>query len=164
MSDPDRGAYTPSSDRLASDRLSFDPREPVRSGGPTPITLIVSGIVMLVIVGGVFLFYRGGLRHKGDVPAAVGAPLPQIRTPAAPDANALPPGLTISKVDASNMAAANATFAPPPEEPLPRPMPVQAPSVVTSTPLPPPSGSASAATATQTPPTSHSTTYRSRSG
>ena len=140
MSDPDRGAYTPS-----SDRLSFDPRGPVRSGGPTPITLIVSGIVMLVIVGGVFLFYRGGLRHKGDVPAAVGAPLPQIKTPATPDANAMPPGLTISKVDASNMAAANATFAPAPEEPLPRPLPVQAPSVVTSTSLPPPSGEATGA-------------------
>lgn len=144
MSDHDHGAYTPSSDRLASDRLSFDPREPVRGGGPAPITLIVSGVVMLAIVGAVFVFYRGGLRHKGDVPAAVGAPLPQIKTPATPDANAMPPGLTISKVDASNMAAANATFAPAPEEPLPRPLPVQAPSVVTSTPLPPPSGEASA--------------------
>jgi SPOR domain len=140
MSDHDPGAYTPS-----SDRLSFDPREPVRSGGPAPVTLIVSGVVLLAIVGGAFLLYRGGVRHKGDTPAAVGAPLPQIKTPAAPDANAMPPSLTINKVDAANMAAANATFAPAPEEPLPRPLPVQAPSVVTSTPLPPPSGQASAA-------------------
>src|SRR5256885_947435 len=29
------------------DRLSFDPREPVRSGGPAPVTLIVSGIVLV---------------------------------------------------------------------------------------------------------------------
>ena len=139
MSDHDHGAYTPS-----SDRLSFDPREPVRSGGPAPITLIVSGVVLLAIVGGAFLLYRGGVRHKGDTPAAVGAPLPQIKTPAAPDANATPPSLTINKVDAASVPAANAAFAPAPEEPLPRPLPVQAPGVVTSTPLPPPSGQASA--------------------
>jgi hypothetical protein len=145
MSDHDRGAYPAS-----SDRLSFDPREPVRSGGPAPVTLIVSGLVLLGIVGGVFLLYRGGVRHKGDVPAAVGAPLPQIKTPAPVDVNAMPPGLTIDKEGA---APANATFAPPPEQPLPRPLPVQAPSVVTSTPLPPPSGQASvpAAAAQATP-------------
>ncbi len=137
MSDQDRGAYTP-----PSDRLSFDPREPVRSGGPAPVTLIVSGIVLLAIVGGVFLLYRGGIRHKGDAPVAVGEPIAQMKSPAPPDANDMPPGLVISKVDASNMTAANATFAPPPEEPLPRPLPVQPPSVVTSTPLPPPMASA----------------------
>jgi hypothetical protein len=122
MTDHDHGAYTP-----PSDRLSFDPREPVRSGGPAPVTLIVSGIVLLAIIGGVFLLYRGGVRHKGDAPAVVGAPLGQIKTPAPIDANAMPPGLTISKVDAS---AANTAFAPPPEEPLPRPLPVQAPTTI----------------------------------
>jgi cell division protein FtsN len=137
MSDHDRGAYTP-----PSDRLSFDPREPVRSGGPAPVMLIVSGLVLLVIVGGVFLLYRGGIRHKGDAPVAVGEPIAQMKSPAPPDANDIPAGLVISKVDASNMTAANATFAPPPEEPLPRPLPVQAPSVVTSTPLPPPAAGA----------------------
>jgi len=142
MSDHDHGAYTP-----PSDRLSFDPREPVRSGGPAPVTLIVSGIVLLAIVGGVFLLYRGGIRHKGDAPAAVGAPLAQIKTAVLPDSNDAPPGLTISKVDATNMAAANAVFAPAPEEPLPRPLPVQAPAVVTQTPLPP----AAAAPAPATP-------------
>jgi len=148
MSDHDHGAYTP-----PSDRLSFDPREPVRSGGPAPVTLIVSGIVLLAIVGGVFMLYRGGIRHKGEAPAAVGAPLAQIKSAAPPDAtNDAPPGLTISKVDATNMAAANATFAPAPEEPLPRPLPVQAPTVVTQTPLPPPAAaSASAAPPAPTP-------------
>jgi hypothetical protein len=124
MSDHDHGAYTP-----PSDRLSFDPREPVRSGGPAPVTLIVSGIVLLAIIGGVFLLYRGGVRHKGDAPAVVGEPLGQIKTPAPVDANAAPPGLTVSKVDA---AAANTAFAPPPEEPLPRPLPVQAPTTILS--------------------------------
>lgn len=131
MSDQDRGAYTP-----PSERLSFDPREPVRSGGPAPVTLIVSGVVLLAIVGGVFLLYRGGIRHPGGAPGMVGAPVAQIRTAAPPDANDA--GLVISKVDATNMAAANTTFAPPPEQPLPRPMPVRAPPAVVSTQLPPP--------------------------
>ena len=114
----------------------------MRGGGPAPVTLIVSGVVLLAIVGGVFLLYRGGIRHKGDAPVAVGEPIAQMKSPATPDANDIPPGLVISKVDASNMTAANATFAPPPEEPLPRPLPVQPPSIVTSTPLPPPMASA----------------------
>src|SRR5580658_802070 len=104
MSDHDRGAYTP-----PSERLSFDPREPVRSGGPAPVTLIVSGLVLIAIIGGVFLLYRGGTRHKGEAPAVVGTPIAQIKTPAPPDAsNDLPPGLVIDKTAASNMAAANA--------------------------------------------------------
>jgi hypothetical protein len=148
MSDHDHSAYTP-----PPDRLSFDPREPVRSGGPAPVTLIVSGVVLLAIVGGVFLLYRGGIRHKGEAPAAVGAPLAQIKTAAPPDnsIDAPPPGLTISKVDATNMAAANAVFAPAPEEPLPRPLPVQAPTVVTQSPLPPPAAVGGAPPATLKP-------------
>jgi hypothetical protein len=142
MSDHDRGAYTP-----PSERLSFDPREPVRSGGPAPVTLIVSGLVLVAIVGGVFFVYSGGVRHKGGAPVAVGAPLDQIKTPATPDAgNSAMSGLSVSKVDAAKMAAANAApaFAPAPEEPLPRPLPVQAPAslnapaAVHASALPPP--------------------------
>lgn len=137
MSDHDRGAYTP-----PSERLSFDPREPVRSGGPAPVTLIVSGVVLLAIVGGVFLLYRGGVRHRdGDAPAAVGTPIAQMKTAAPPDANDT--SLVISRIDSSN--AANATFAPLPEQPLPRPLPVQAPQVVTATPLPPVGGAPASA-------------------
>jgi len=134
MSDHDRGAYTP-----PSERLSFDPREPVRSGGPAPVTLIVSGLVLIAILGGVFLLYKGGTRHKGDGPTVVGAPIDQMKTPAAPDANAMPPGLVIDKAGASNMAAANVApaFAPPPEEPLPRPLPVAEAPVARSPPPPP---------------------------
>jgi hypothetical protein len=73
------------------------------------------------------------VRHKGDAPTMVGAPIAQMKTPAPPDANDIPPGLVVSRVD-----AANATYAPPPEEPLPRPLPVQATPVVTATPLAPP--------------------------
>jgi hypothetical protein len=81
------------------------------------------------------------VRHRGDAPAAVGEPIAQMKTTAPPDANDT--GLVISRFDGSN--AANATFAPPPEQPLPRPLPVQAPSVVTATPLPPVGGAPSPA-------------------
>jgi SPOR domain len=129
MSDQERGPYTPPSDRLA-----FDPRQPVRGGGPAPVTLIVSALVLLAIIGGIFLVYRGGIRHKG-APTAVGAPLADIRTPAPPaDAsNAAPAALVIDKSDtASNAAPA---FAPPPEEPLPRPVASAAPPPAAPTPV-----------------------------
>ena len=123
MSDYERGPYTPPSDRLA-----FDRRQPERGGGPAPVTLIVSALVLAAIVGGVFLIYRGGIRHKG-APSAIGAPLADIRTaaPAAPAANAAPPVLVIDKSDASANAAP--AFAPPPEQPLPRPAPVAPPPI-----------------------------------
>ena len=125
MSDPDRGAYTPPSERLA-----FDPREPVRSGGPAPVTLIVSGLLLLAIIGGVFLVYSHGVRRKDGAPVAVGAPLAEIKTPAPADtSNASSPGLTVDKVAAANSAPA---FVPAPEEPLPRPTPVHAAASVRS--------------------------------
>lgn len=120
MSDyDDRGAYTPPSDRLA-----FDPRQPVRGGGPAPVTLIVSGLVLATVVGGAFFLYRDGFRHRGAPPALVGAPLADARTPAPPadDSNAAPPGLTIDKTAS---AAPAPKFGPPPAQPLPSATPVQ---------------------------------------
>jgi hypothetical protein len=133
MSDHDRGAYTP-----PSERLSFDPREPVRSGGPAPVTLIISGIVLVAIIGAVFLLYRGGVRHKGEGPVVVGAPVAEIKSAPPPAANSAPASLSVSKVDAQAMAGNTApAFAPSPEQPLPRPLPEKV-QPVTSTPLPPP--------------------------
>jgi hypothetical protein len=141
MSDYERGPYTPPNDRLA-----FDPRQPVRGGGPAPVTLIVSALVLLAIIGGVFLIYRHGIRHKGEGPATVGAPVNDMRTAAPPpDAtNAPPPGLVIDKTD--SLANAAPAFAPPPEQPLPRPVaaaPVATPlpaalAPAVQTPKPPP--------------------------
>jgi len=114
MSDyDDRGAYTPPADRLA-----FDPRQPVRGGGPAPVTLIVSGLVLAALVGGVFFLYRDGFRHRGEAPALVGAPVADVRTPAtASDAsNAAPPGLVVDKTTAPAPAPA---FAPPASGQLP---------------------------------------------
>jgi SPOR domain len=114
MSDyDDRGAYTPPADRLA-----FDPRQPVRGGGPAPVTLIVSGLVLISMVGGVFFLYRDGFRHRGEAPALVGAPVAEARMPAAaPDAsNDAPPGLVVDKTTAPAPAPA---FAPPAAHQLP---------------------------------------------
>jgi cytoskeletal protein RodZ len=116
MSDHDRDPYS-----RASDRLSFDPREPQRGGGPAPITLIISAVVLVGIIAAVFFVYRGGVRHKGEGPAVVGAPVGQIKQPAPPEAATPPAGLVIDKTDTT---ASNATpaFAPPPEEPQARPI------------------------------------------
>ncbi len=114
MSDyDDRGAYTPPADRLA-----FDPRQPVRGGGPAPVTLIVSGLVLVGMVGGAFFLYRDGFRHRGEAPALVGAPVADARTPAtAPDtSNAAPSGLVVDKTTAPAPAPA---FAPPASHQLP---------------------------------------------
>jgi hypothetical protein len=140
MSDyDDRGAYTPPSDRLA-----FDPRQPVRGGGPAPVTLIVSALALVGVVGGVFFLYRDGFRHRGEAPALVGAPVADVRSPAAPppaDANAAPAGLVVDRATAPAPAP---PFAPPPPQPLPRvasaPLPA-APSagpLAAAKPAPPP--------------------------
>jgi hypothetical protein len=138
MSDHDRGPYTPS-----SDRLSFDPRRPVRSGGPAPVTLIMSALVLVAVVGGVFFLYRGGIRHKAGPPAAVGETMGPIKAPAPADAtNDVPPGLVVEKVPPDTNATPN--FAPPPQTPPPRVIvtsitpPPPPPPIVAATPAPPP--------------------------
>jgi len=114
MSDDHRGAYTPPSDRLA-----FDPREPVRAG-PAPVTLILSGLVLLGLIGSVAFLYRHGIRHPGASPAEVGQPVGEMKTPAPADAN-----VAASTSLTANPASTNAapTFASAPEQPLPRPNP-----------------------------------------
>src|SRR5580698_8267001 len=119
MADYDRGPYAP------SERLAFDPRQPVRGGGPAPVTLIMSALVLVVVIAGVAFLYRNGFRHRGEAPGVVGAPVAQMKVPAADAANtAAPQQLTIQKVNPANVIPA---FAPPPEEPLPRPAPGSGP-------------------------------------
>ena len=68
MSDHDRGPYTP-----PSERLSFDPREPVRSGGPAPVTLIVSALILIGADRWRGVHLSGTARATRAAPAAVGA-------------------------------------------------------------------------------------------
>jgi len=65
----------------------------------------------------------------------------------------MPPGLVIDRTSASNMAAANAApaFAPSPEEPLPRPLPVTEAPVAQALPPPPVHAASPPLPATQQP-------------
>lgn len=124
MSEPDRGAYTPPT---ADAPLAFDARQPVRGSRPVPMTLIVSGVVLLILVAAIVFFYRSGVRQDGEAPQAVGAPVGEMK--AAPPEGEQPSdpaaSLQIYQAEGGDSAAATATprFTPPPEQPAPRAAP-----------------------------------------
>jgi hypothetical protein len=111
--------------------LAFEGRgyaaPPPPRGGPAPVTLIASLIILALVGGGVFYLYRSGIRAPSGPPAPVGAPVGDIRVAAPPQAPQTDPaaGLSVYKDD-PNAAAAAPKFAPPPEQPVARP---QAPAV-----------------------------------
>ena len=120
MSDPERGAYSPQNDAL----LAFDARQSRSGGGGFPTTLAISLVILVVLIVAIVLFYRSGVRSSGPGPAPVGTPVAQIKAPApatgpSSDASA---GLQIYKTDGVPAPTPAApTFAPPPEQPKPRP-------------------------------------------
>jgi len=121
MTDPDRGAYTPQTDAP----LAFDARQSRRDGGGrSPVALIVSGFVLAVLIAAVVVFYRGGVRGVDEAPQPVGAPIGSIKTiaPAQPKPADETASLEIYKSD-EPAAVTGPAFAPPPEQPLPRPAP-----------------------------------------
>lgn len=115
MTESNRGAYPPERP-LAFDRYAERPR-----GGPAPVTLILSLLILIGVGGGVFYLYRGGARAPGGPPEPVGAPVGDLRVAAPPQAQASDPaaGLSIYKTDPN--AAAAPAFTAPPEQPTPRP-------------------------------------------
>ncbi|HUZ13441.1 MAG TPA: SPOR domain-containing protein [Caulobacteraceae bacterium] len=121
MSDYDRGPERPERP------LAFDPRRPVRGAGPVPLTLIVSAVVLLGLIGAAAYIYRGGIGRAKAPPVEVGAPLGDFKSPAPPGAaaNDATAGLVIYRTGAPPPQASNAAspvFAPPPEQPQPRPV------------------------------------------
>ena len=122
MSDPDRGAYTPPTDAP----LSFDARQPVRGGGPAPIMLILSAIVLIALVIAIVLFYRSGVREAGQPPLTVGAPVGEMKGPPPAEAQPTDPaeGLQIYQSEQGETAPAAPNFTAPPETPQARPAPV----------------------------------------
>lgn len=122
MSDPDRGAYTPPTDAP----LAFDARQPVRGGGPAPIMLIISALVLIALVVAIIMFYRSGVREAGQPPRTVGEPVGEMK--GAPPAEAQPAnpaqGLQIYQTEEGETAPATPNFTAPPEEPQARPAPV----------------------------------------
>jgi hypothetical protein len=139
MSDYDRGAYTPQTDAP----LSFDARRASGGGGPVPMTLLISGMVLVVLVIGVVYFYRSGVRPTGHAaPQVVGAPVGATKAPppSSEQPNDEAAGLQVYKREitplsqAQNMPTAP-RFTPAPEQPEPRP--AAKPVTVQSAPLPP---------------------------
>ncbi|MBQ1540927.1 sporulation protein [Caulobacter sp. CCUG 60055] len=120
MTDQDRGAYTPHADAP----LSFDARQSRDGRRPVPMTLILSGLVLAVLVVALVLFYRSGVRHAGDQPQPVGAPVASMKSAAPPSAQPSEPtaGLQVYNDNGTPQAAAP-NFAPPPEQPMARPAP-----------------------------------------
>lgn len=130
MSDQERGAYTPPTSDAP---LSFDPRQPVRGARPIPFTLILGALVLAALVAAIFMFYQSGVRQAGEAPPTVGQPLAAIKEPAPPSAQPQDPaaGLQIYQSDSGEPLETAPTFAPPPEQPQPRPT---QPVVVTQAP------------------------------
>jgi len=146
MTDHDRGAYTPQTDEA----LAFDARRQSERR-PVPMTLVGSAVVLVVLIVGVAVVYRGGVRGADEAPRPIGQPVVSVKTApptviAAPnnasDADdaasksvavaptpaptATPAPVTPPKVaPAAKVATATAgpTFAPAPEQPAPRPEP-----------------------------------------
>jgi len=168
MSEHERGAYAPPT---ADAPLSFDPRQPVRGSRPFPVTLIVSGLVLLGLVAAIFVFYRSGVREAGQPPQTVGAPVGDLKSPPPADAQPEDPaaGLQIYQAEGNQPAAAAPQFVAPPEQPATRaappativqPPPAAAPTVAVNgaalrpalPSTPPPAAPAAKPVAVQAPP------------
>ena len=145
MTDYDRGAYTPQTDAP----LAFDPRRPSERR-PMPMALIGSGVVLAVLLAGVAMVYRGGVRHAGESPRPVGEPVMAVKTapppssltaanqPAAPSSmDVYNAGEANTVGSAANTVAAAPTFAPPAEQPAARPAPSPATVAMLSKPSAP---------------------------
>jgi hypothetical protein len=121
MTQHDRGAYTPQTDAP----LAFDARTPRSGRRPLPMALIGSAVVLLVMIVAVVMYYRSGVRPAGAAPQVVGEPVAATRTAPAADAQPADPAANLDVYASQNVPATQAepAFAPPPEQPAPRPPP-----------------------------------------
>ena len=119
MSNSDRGAYTPPTEPP----LQFDTRQPVRGRGPAPMMLIVSALVLLVLLGAIFIFYRSGQQQTSGPPPMVGTPMGQIKSAAPAGQQPTDPaqGLQIYRQAEGQETPKAPNFTPPPEQPQIRP-------------------------------------------
>lgn len=140
MTNPDRGAYTPPTDPP----LAFDARQPVRGRGPAPMMLFASGLVLVVLVGAITVFYRSGIDHGPAKPPVVGTPVGAIKGAAPAEAQPTDPaqGLQIYQQAEGQAAPAAPNFTPPPEQPQARvaapvatPAPKAAPTMPVAAPV-----------------------------
>jgi len=75
MTDHDRGAYTPPTDEA----LAFDARRQSERR-PVPMTLVGSAVVLVVLIVGVAVVYRGGVRGVDEAPRPIGQPVVSVKT------------------------------------------------------------------------------------
>ena len=135
----DRGAYTPpTDDDLPFNRGGFDPRRAPSPKAP-PVTLIISGVVLLALIVAVVVIYNmSGPKASQDAPS-VGTPVGNLKVDAPLDAQPVDPEAGIDVYRGTSEAPTTApTFTAPPEEvqprPAPRPTPVETSPPAASTP------------------------------
>lgn len=141
MSDQDRGPYTPQNDAP----LAFDPRQSRGGGGgPAPMTLLVSAIILMALIVGILLFYRHGVRHPEQPATLVGAPVAETKAPpstADTTSSDQAAGLQVYKSEATPSSegriAAAPAFESGQEEPTPLPAarPVEPPPPIVNAPI-----------------------------
>ena len=124
----DRGAYTPPTDDELPFRSGQRPAFDARRGGPAgkspPVTLLISGAVLVLLIVAVVIFYRSGLRSSTDAPPAVGTPVGELKVEAPIEAQPIDPEADIDVYgDAGQTPTGTPTFVPPPEAAAPRPVP-----------------------------------------
>jgi hypothetical protein len=110
MTDQDRGAYTPPTDEA----LAFDARRQSERQ-PVPMTLVGSAVVLVVLIVGVAVVYRGGVRGVDEAPRPIGQPVISVKT--APPA-AIATANSVSAADEGESKSVAATPAPAPAAPL----------------------------------------------
>ena len=107
MTDQDRGAYTPPTDEA----LAFDARRQSERR-PVPMTLVGSAVVLVVLIVGVAVVYRGGVRGVDEAPRPIGQPVVSVKTP--PPAIIAPANSVGPADDGVGKSIAAAPTAPPP--------------------------------------------------
>jgi len=107
MLDKDRGTYSPPTE----DNLSYESRR-TASRDQAPLTLIISGIVLVVVLLAAVLFYNSGLSgNRTRIPAEVGDTLGEFRDDKVTDAKLL------SDADLTEGDSGETKFAPGSETP-----------------------------------------------
>jgi hypothetical protein len=90
------------------------------------MALIGSGVVLLVLIAAVVMYYRSGVRSPAAATAAVGQPVTTVKSPPAANAKDEDPFSNLDVYAAQNVPAtpaAQPAFTPPPEQPQARPAP-----------------------------------------
>ena len=133
--DEDRGTYSPPTE----DNLSYQSRK-APSRDQAPLTLIISGIVLVMLLVFVVLFYNSGLNSHGRTPPDVGNTVGDIKDSQVTDAKPLtgdelndngsakfaPSAEAPDLRDGTNNASTAVDEAPPPVAPIQGPLPSQA--------------------------------------